>query len=612
MVQDLDKMTPKFSVVLIARNEEKTLPKLISSLSEFKQRGGEIILVDTGSKDNTVNVAKELGCKVTEVGEKFIKVIDADLAQKINNKFIVEDEQEVVKPDSKVFDYSAARNFAAELASNDFIAMPDCDEQYTKLNIDEINKKIEAGEQQFEYNFVYSHDHNGNEAIKFIHSKFYNRKFLKWVGIIHEVLHGNVKRHFFNEDIIKLEHWQIPSENRSRYLAGLALDCYLNPDKERNSHYFAREMFYNRMWKSASKEFERHISMNKWQTERGQSMVFLGDCLINLNKIEEGLQQYHRAIITGPQRRIAFLRLAAFMMKNKDFIRAIAYAKAALEIPYLACYTESMPNYSHEPHYYLYHSYGWVGGKVKEAKYHNNIAIDLDIQNEKYLRDWKYYNYCPKVSIVIPTLGREDSLNKLLEAIKTNANYDNYEVIVEKDLFENRQGVCKTFNTGVEKSTGELVMFLGNDCLPQKNFLIHAVREMSKKFENLDGMIALKTIFKSKDGYKQFTNENSSHFLISKKLLPYFDNKFFNPIYDHYFCDNELAEIAKSINKFSECEHSVILHCNPHHSFNVNHDEVSKISNSFFYKDQKTFSKRMKELGFYKSLVEKYPNLTVL
>jgi glycosyltransferase involved in cell wall biosynthesis len=608
MVQDLDKMTPKFSVVLIARNEEKTLPKLIASLNEFQSRGGEVILVDTGSKDRTVEIAKELGCKTTEVGERFIKIIDKDLAKKINEKFVVDGENQVVEANSKIFDYSAARNFAAELSSNDFVAMPDCDEQYTKLNIDEINKKIEEGAEQFEYNFVYSHDANGKEAIKFTHSKFYNRKVLKWVGIIHEVLNGNAKRHFFDESFIKLEHWQVPSENRSRYLAGLALDCFLHPEKDRNSHYFAREMFYNKMWKSASKEFERHISMNKWQTERGQSMLYLGDCLINLGKIEDGLQQYHRATITGPTRRAGFIRLAAFMSKNKDFIRSICYAKAALEIPYLACYTESMHQYSHEPHYYLYYSYGWAGNKIKEARFHNNAAIDLDLQNERYLRDWSYYNYNPKVSIVIPTLGREESLSKLLEAIEKNANYNNYEIIVQKDSFEDRKGVCKMFNEGVKKSTGDYVMFLGNDCLPQKNFLVHAVRQMSKSFENFDGMIALKTIFKTKDGYRQFIGENSSHFLISKKLLCYFGNNFFNPIYNHYFCDNELAERCIAMNKFSLCEHSIVLHNNPHHAFEVEHDEVSRISYSFFKQDEATFTKRMKQLGFYKNLVEKYPN----
>lgn len=599
-------MTPKFSVVLIAKNEEKTLPKLIHSLFDFKKRGGEIILLDTGSTDNTVSVAKNLGCKVTEVGEKFVKTINSDLAKKINDHFVIDSEPNVIKENVKIFDYSEARNFAAQLASNDFVAMPDCDEQYTKLDIDKINEKINEGIKQFEYNFVYSHDANGNEAIKFAHSKFYNRKFLKWVGIIHEVLQGEAKRYFFDESVIKLEHWQIPSENRSRYLAGLALDCFLHPEKDRNSHYFAREMFYNKMWKSAAKEFKRHIEMNKWQPERSQSMIYLGDCFINQGQVEDGLQQYHRAIITGPPRRVGFLRLANFMIKSKDFIRAISYAKASLEIPYMGYYTESMPQYSHEPHYYLYHAYGWAGGKIKEAKIHNDVAIDLDVQNEKYLRDWKYYNYCPKVSIVIPTLGREDSLNKLLEAIKSNANYENYEIIVEKDSFENRQGVCKTFNNGVKKSTGELIMFLGNDCLPQKNFLVHAVRQMSKSFENLDGMIALKTIFKAEDGYKEFIGENSSHFLISKKLLPYFNNEFFNPIYNHYFSDNELAERCIAINKFAISNYSIIMHNNPSHSFNVKHDAISQIALSFYEDDKKVFVKRMKEFGFYKNLVEKY------
>jgi glycosyltransferase involved in cell wall biosynthesis len=53
-------MIPHFSVALIARNEEKTLPRLIESLSEFQRFGGEILLLDTGSTDNTVQVAKDL------------------------------------------------------------------------------------------------------------------------------------------------------------------------------------------------------------------------------------------------------------------------------------------------------------------------------------------------------------------------------------------------------------------------------------------------------------------------------------------------------------------------------------------------------------------------
>lgn len=50
---------PKIIVVLIAYNAQKTLPDFYKELKEYYS--GEIILVDDKSKDNTYNLAKELG-----------------------------------------------------------------------------------------------------------------------------------------------------------------------------------------------------------------------------------------------------------------------------------------------------------------------------------------------------------------------------------------------------------------------------------------------------------------------------------------------------------------------------------------------------------------------
>lgn len=88
---------PKFSVALIARNEALTLPRLVGSLKEFQERGGDIWVLDTGSTDNTIEVARDLGCHVEAVGDKFRIQIDEGLANKINSKFIVEGEAPVVK-----------------------------------------------------------------------------------------------------------------------------------------------------------------------------------------------------------------------------------------------------------------------------------------------------------------------------------------------------------------------------------------------------------------------------------------------------------------------------------------------------------------------------------
>src|SRR6267142_1639782 len=70
------------------------------------------------------------------------------------------------------------------------------------------------------------------------------------------------------ESQIKLEHWQNQETNRSGYLTGLALDCFLNPDNDRNSHYFARDLMWSGRYRSAIREFDRHIAMNKWEAER--------------------------------------------------------------------------------------------------------------------------------------------------------------------------------------------------------------------------------------------------------------------------------------------------------------------------------------------------------
>jgi len=131
-----------FSCCLIAKNEERTLPRLVESLKEFKNRGGEIILVDTGSVDNTVKLARDLGCKVTEVGDKFITTIDKDLAEKINKRFIVKGEEPIVKEGDRLFDFASARNYSVSLASNDMICTLDADEAYTVFDIDKIEQFI--------------------------------------------------------------------------------------------------------------------------------------------------------------------------------------------------------------------------------------------------------------------------------------------------------------------------------------------------------------------------------------------------------------------------------------------------------------------------------------
>ncbi len=56
------------SIIIPALNEQEHLPVLLSSIKNQDFKDYEIILADAGSKDRTVDIAKEYGCKVVKGG----------------------------------------------------------------------------------------------------------------------------------------------------------------------------------------------------------------------------------------------------------------------------------------------------------------------------------------------------------------------------------------------------------------------------------------------------------------------------------------------------------------------------------------------------------------
>jgi glycosyltransferase involved in cell wall biosynthesis len=273
---------PLFSIVLIAKNEKNTLPTCLDSLKEFIDRGGEIVIGDTGSTDKTKEIALSYGCRVVDINAMID--VSPEVCDKINAKFVHEKDLNIMDSNGeRIFDFSFARNAATSEASNDFIISLDCDESYTMFDIDEVNRVISEGADQLEYTFVYAHNPDGSPSMQFKQSKAFNRTKLEWRGIIHEVLQKigdvDVKTVTMSEDVIKLEHWQEPGkETRGRYIIGLAYDCYNDYNNDRHSHYLARELMWTGRHRSAYMEFHRHIKMDRWPAEKAQSYIYLAFC----------------------------------------------------------------------------------------------------------------------------------------------------------------------------------------------------------------------------------------------------------------------------------------------------------------------------------------------
>lgn len=359
-------MKPLWDICCIAKNEAKTINRLTQSLKEFFDRGGKAFLLDTGSTDGTPDIARSLGWTVNEVeNEKFRRYITKEEVRGINKRFVVNGEDYIVKEGDSFFDYSGARNYASSFAEQDMIATPDLDEAYTVLDIDRINEAISNGAEQLEYSFTFSHDAEGNPLIKFTHSKFHNRQKAAWRGVIHEILSGHTVRKYLDESIIKLEHWQQPSDRRSNYLGGLALACYLGglaaESPDRASHYFGRELLWMGRPRSAIRELTRHIEMNCWPEERSQSMVYIGEAYRQIGDNERALEWWNKALTIGGLRREPLIKLAHYYARNADPHRTLMYLNACKDIKYGGFYADNMEHYTTVPQQLSAWAYSQLG-----------------------------------------------------------------------------------------------------------------------------------------------------------------------------------------------------------------------------------------------------------
>jgi tetratricopeptide (TPR) repeat protein len=238
---------------------------------------------------------------------------------------------------------------------------------------------------------VYAHDAAGNPAVQFIQSKAFDRRKLKWVNKVHEVLQGDAKRIFVDSNVIMLEHFQEPfKDHRSNYLTGLGVDSYENPGNDRNLFYCAREMMYHGRPKSAIKAFMRHEKLQGWDAERGQNLIYTGDCYGTLNEPEKQLEYYHKGFDAYPKRREALIRIASYYRHRNNPHATAAYANAALVIPQTGFYADAMNEYRETPHELLSWACGQIGD-IEAAKFHLMRCLDYIPNNRKYLEDTKLY-----------------------------------------------------------------------------------------------------------------------------------------------------------------------------------------------------------------------------
>ena len=354
----------KICVYAICKNEEKFVSSWVNSMKE----ADEIVVLDTGSTDNTVKELKKMGVKV---------------------------EQQVIKP----WRFDVARNESLKLIPKDvdFCVCVDLDERFKKGWRAELEKYLADDVSRVSYRYTWNFNDDGSEGIVFFADKIHKNKLFVWEHPVHETL--KQIDHSINKQItiptLQLNHYADKAKSRSCYLPLLELSVKEDPNSDRNVHYLGREYYFYEKYDKAIETLEHHLKMpnSVWDQERSASCRIIGSCYEKLNRSKMAVKYYQLAITECSRVREPYIDLAKFYFRKKKYLSAISFILSALNIE------KRELNYMSQPECWngfvydlLALSYYHIKNYSK-ACYYGNIALQLSPNDKRIKDNLSFYLY---------------------------------------------------------------------------------------------------------------------------------------------------------------------------------------------------------------------------
>lgn len=257
------------------------------------------VLVDTGSTNDSVSCARDLGVTIYQIR---------------------------VRP----WRFDSARNAALAL-------LPDWVDTVLKVDVDEVllgswRDALENAEPalRYSYEYIWNFGADGRPDVQFRADHCHSRWGWQWKHPVHESLTytggGEEPRTIYVP--LVLAHLADPSKPRTQYLGLLQRAVQESPGDDRMAHYYARELFFRGDWATSRIEFLRHLALPSaaWSAERAQSYRYLA-------KMDDYPERWLlKAAAEAPERREPWVDLADHWLTRGEPSIAAGYARRALAI----------------------------------------------------------------------------------------------------------------------------------------------------------------------------------------------------------------------------------------------------------------------------------------
>lgn len=350
------------SLCMIVKNEEDVIARCLESVKDIVD---EIIIVDTGSSDNT----KKIVSLYTD------KIYDFEW----------------------VDDFSKARNFSFSKATMDYIMWLDADDvilEKDRIKLKQLKSELDGNIDLYQMEYNYSLDKDGNPTLIQIRARLMKReKNYQWISPIHEVIVPTGK---IEKVDIAITHKKQKIKDTTRNLKifekmiseGIALD-------DRQEYSYAKEFFCLQRYDEAIAEYEKYLKKYKDDYTRIRPFMYsavleLSDCYKtkgNLQKALDTLLLIIKNEIPGSE---CCCRIGQIFMEKKKYDTAIYWFEQAIKNKKdVKQNGDANVDYNEFiPYIDLCVCWFWQGDKEKSYQY-NEMAGRIKPNDETYLYNKK-------------------------------------------------------------------------------------------------------------------------------------------------------------------------------------------------------------------------------
>ncbi len=289
------------SLCMIVKNEEMHIARCLDSVAELVD---EIIIVDTGSTDRTVEIVSDYTAKV--------------YSYPWNDNF------------------SDARNHSFSRASMDYCMWMDADdilEETQKDGFLKLKQSLSLDTDIVMMKYHTSFDEAGRPSFSYFRERWIrNSEAYRWTGAVHEVIPPNGKV-VYSE--IAISHKKLGAGDADRnlniYRRMIAGGALLEP---RQQYYFGRELYYHGKYEEAVSVLEQFLrSDGGWVENKIEACLVCANCYYRLGQEETALLTLLRSMSYDLPRAELCCEIGKYFLEHGNFHNAVYWYETALSRP---------------------------------------------------------------------------------------------------------------------------------------------------------------------------------------------------------------------------------------------------------------------------------------